>query len=76
MDKVKRLLGQCGKSKNEMMMMTKKVIMTLLMMTKSTMTLVMMFVTLATRVPALCLQSLRPEREKYLKRRTCEISII
>ena len=24
MDKVKRLLGQCGKSKNEMMMMTKK----------------------------------------------------
>ena len=39
-------------------------------------TMVMMFATLATRVPALCLQSLRPEREKYLKRRTCETSII
>lgn len=48
------------------MMVTKKVIMTLVMMTKFIMTLVMMFVTLATRVPALCRQSLRPGKEKYL----------
>ena len=73
------------------MMMTNKNIMALVMMivTLATrvmvmvmimvmmmITMVMMFATLATRVPALCLQSLRPEREKYLKRRTCETSII
>ena len=55
---------------------TRVMVMVMIMVMMMMITMVMMFATLATRVPALCLQSLRPEREKYLKRRTCETSII